>query len=598
MKKNYCYWMVLLALLLGGCTDNEVGPGKEHNPDAIKDAYTSVTIQLPTVKGMSKVTTVNTDDGTANEYAVKDLTLLFFSTPNGEEGSGTSVSEGDYVLSEVISTIPGLSTGTSSLSPSVIPSESALGTSKSFKTGAIAVSKNYVRVLALVNASKVTELATGILNIGSSFKDINKAVTLVSIGHLAGGTDHTGGFLMVSAPLLNQTSNEVTTLYVCDPKPSADEATNNPVRMQVERIVAKVELKIKDALYVEDADGKYYVTVDEGSHKGDKINILGWTLGNTNTQVFPFRVAKGGWKTEFTKVWNAMHTNERLHWAEDPNYNYSGASWPTGTFSTPSTVETSTPTADDKDTWKKKVEYCLENTCHYSKMYRSQVTRVIVKAEYIPAATASVAGGNNTKDDDGTWWSFTSVAAHYSATNLYINLFDKLKQEIGDGPNAPNSVTVDNNKLGASGGGWSVELATVDDMPSHYRIASASYTNGEGSTINVTSEAINSFDKKYGQIQKYDKGICYYDIFIRHFTNSEGGYDADWQNTNGYAAEQEGRYGVVRNNWYIITINSIRQQGEPNIPIDKEIPVDVENAYIDCDIMITPWAKRNQEADL
>lgn len=594
MKTNYFYWITSLVLLLGGCTENEEGPGKEHNPDAIKDAYTSVTIQLPTVKGMSKAT-VNTDDGTANEYAVKDLTLLFFSTPNGEEGSGTSVSEGDYLLSEVISTIPGLSTGTSSLSPSVIPSESQLGTSKSFKTGAIAVSKNYVRVLALVNASKVTELATGILNIGSSFKDINKEVTLVSIGHLAGGTNHTGGFLMVSAPVLNQTSNEVTTLCVCDPKTTAEEATNNPVKMQVERIVAKVELKIKDDIYIKGDDDKYYVTVGEGSHTGDKINILGWTLGNTNTQVFPFRVAKGGWKTEFSNVWNAMHTNERLHWAEDPNYNYSGASWPAGTFSTPTTVATSTPTADDKDTWKKNVEYCLENTCHYSKMYRSQVTRVIVKAEYIPAATASVAGGNNTKDPDGTWWSFTSVAAHYSAENLYINLFEKLKQEIGDSaPSAPGSVTVDADKHGASGSGWSVKLATVDDMPSHYRIESASYSNGTA----VTSEAINSFDKKYGQIQKYDKGICYYDIFIRHFTNEEGGYDADWQNTNGYGSAQEGRYGVVRNNWYIVTINSIKQQGEPDIPIDKEIPVDVENAYIDCDIAITPWAKREQGADL
>ena len=590
MKINYYYWMASLTLLLGSCADNEVGPGKEHNPDVIKDAYTSVTIQLPTVKGISKAVTTN--DGTPEEYAVKDLTLLFFSTPNGEEGSsGTSVSEGDYVLSEVISTIPGLSTGTSSLSSSVIPSEDALKTSKSFKTGAIAVSKNYVRVLALVNASKVTELATGILNIGSSFKDINKAVKLVSIGHLAGGTNHTEGFLMVSAPYLHTTSNEVTTLCECDPKSKAEEAENDPVRMQVERIVAKVELKIKDEIYLKGDDDKYYVTVGEGSHTGDKINILGWTLGNTNTEVFPFRVARGGWRSEFPTVWDAMHTNDRLHWAEDPNYNYTGAAWPTGTFTIPASVK-------NEDAWKDKAEYCLENTCHYSKMFRSQVTRVIVKAEYIPVGTASGTGENNSTDTDGTWWSFTSVAAHYSAEQMYINLISKLKAEIGDSaPAAPSAVTVDPDKLGATGGDWTVKLTTVADMPSHYRISSASYTVS-GTTTNVTSEAISSFDKKIGQIQKYDKGVCYYDIFIRHFTNLEGGYGDDWQNTGGYTAQQEGRYGVVRNNWYIVTINSIKKQGEPDIPIDKEIPVDVENAYIDCDITINPWAVRNQGADL
>ena len=61
---------------------------------------------------------------------------------------------------------------------------------------------------------------------------------------------------------------------------------------------------------------------------------------------------------------------------------------------------------------------------------------------------------------------------------------------------------------------------------------------------------------------------------------------------------QLGRYGVVRNNWYTVTINSIKEPGEPTIPDDPEEPVDTETAYINCSIEISAWAKRNHSIDL
>ena len=108
MKKNYFYWTALLALLLVGCTNDEVKDDKgDQQPE--KDAYTSVTIKLPTVSSVTKAEP-GYDAGAKGEYAVQDLTLLFFRVPEGQEESG--MAENEFVLSEVVSTKAELCTGT------------------------------------------------------------------------------------------------------------------------------------------------------------------------------------------------------------------------------------------------------------------------------------------------------------------------------------------------------------------------------------------------------------------------------------------------------------------------------------------------------
>ena len=75
-------------------------------------------------------------------------------------------------------------------------------------------------------------------------------------------------------------------------------------------------------------------------------------------------------------------------------------------------------------------------------MYKSQVTRLIVKAKYIPDITKATSTGNNTMDADETWWSFTTVAEHYSAKNMYWKIIkwahDNLNKD-GDMPDVPDN---------------------------------------------------------------------------------------------------------------------------------------------------------------
>lgn len=603
MKKNYFYWTALLALLLVGCTNDEAKDDKgDQQPE--KDAYTSVTIKLPTVSSVTKAEP-GYDAGAKGEYAVQDLTLLFFRAPEGQEESATA--EDDFVLSEVVSTKAELSTGTV-LPGTILPDNSADGdagaTTKTLSTGPIPISSNSVRVLALLNVGSTEGIAKELLKLGSPFSTINNALPIPG-GNLEEllGTAH-DCFLMTSAPVYSD--SDMKTLTKCVTSSNEVTAESNPTTISVERVVAKVSLKAGDN-YMADADTgtKYFTVGNDLSHAGDKITILGWTLGNTNTKAFPFRKVATSWST-IDPLWgNAIcpsKTNPaRIYWAVDPNYDRTvGADQ----FATPTSVK-------DNTGWTDAAEYCLENTCDYNWMYKSQVTRLIVKAKYIPDKTKVTTGGNNTMDDDETWWSFTTVAAHYSAKNMYWNIIkwahDNLNKDnnMPDAPTDGSAITTSeagNTLTGVSGDNkWTITLESDGHL--HYKLVKVScFPTVGGAQKDLSGASLDAFHSSMGRIQKYDKGVCYYEIFIRHFTDEEGGYapidGSPWVKEGEYAQAQLGRYGVVRNNWYTVTINSIKEPGEPTIPDDPEEPVDTETAYINCSIEISAWAKRNHSIDL
>lgn len=59
-----------------------------------------------------------------------------------------------------------------------------------------------------------------------------------------------------------------------------------------------------------------------------------------------------------------------------------------------------------------------------------------------------------------------------------------------------------------------------------------------------------------------------------------------------------GRYGVLRNNWYDLGINSISGVGSPVIPKAPDTPDDELESFISVRINVLSWAKRTQREDL
>lgn len=111
----------------------------------------------------------------------------------------------------------------------------------------------------------------------------------------------------------------------------------------------------------------------------------------------------------------------------------------------------------------------------------------------------------------------------------------------------------------------------------------------------------NQYDKiwgKYKDIKYYKDGVTYYyATVIKHFGDIYT--PANETNPEQYTeANHLGRYGVLRNNWYELQINSVSGPGEPEIPVLPEEPVDKEHRYINCEINILSWAKRSQGVDL
>ena len=59
-----------------------------------------------------------------------------------------------------------------------------------------------------------------------------------------------------------------------------------------------------------------------------------------------------------------------------------------------------------------------------------------------------------------------------------------------------------------------------------------------------------------------------------------------------------GRYGVLRNNWYDLGINSISGVGSPVVPDAPGTPDDELESFISVRINVLSWAKRTQREDL
>ena len=102
-------------------------------------------------------------------------------------------------------------------------------------------------------------------------------------------------------------------------------------------------------------------------------------------------------------------------------------------------------------------------------------------------------------------------------------------------------------------------------------------------------------------IKYYKEGVMYYyTSVIEHFGDELTPLGSTTIGTaaNYTDANHLGRFGVVRNNWYELNIESVSGPGEPSIPEVPVTPPDLTNSYINARINVLSWAKRSQSVDL
>ncbi|EJW96804.1 hypothetical protein, secreted [gut metagenome] len=178
--------------------------------------------------------------------------------------------------------------------------------------------------------------------------------------------------------------------------------------------------------------------------------------------------------------------------------------------------------------------YTLENTMIEGEQKNGYTTGLYYKATYTLNGQTE---GNNVYLYAGKLYSWTTLEA--AAKELGLNL------------------QIDQNKPDGNG---TVKIPLTDDS-----------TQDEFDAVGV---------------KKYEKGVCYYPYWIRHINNGH--------NTQMGPME----FAVVRNNYYQMTLHSVKEIGEykPVTP-GTQIPDENGDTYLDVKVKVLPWIVRNNQID-
>ena len=589
MRIKHFFGLAVLAAMTASCSSNNdlvVGGGNGSGENESGTSYASITIDLPTTSG-TRAANDKFDGGTASEYTVNDATLLIF------KKAGSSENEYKFVEQASLGNLePWKKDNTDD---NGITTEATI-TAKLEK--ATVGNDNYYALVILNNkdkndAAKVT-LPTG----STTYGDWNVAAKATAEKLV----DNTNGFYMANAPEFKAVDQEPTTLVqIQGIYRTKEEAHSKPgTTVHVERGLAKVT--------VGKGTGKDYFEGAKASgskYSNDDVKITNWALDVTNKSSFPVHVTaglKGGvtsagipayadiWKNEaattstapatsrFVSQLSATGAFKRVYWGIDPNYSKSL------TDKDACGQEFTLVKADGSDAdWKTSTEplYCLENTFDITHMLQGQTTRVLLKATYTPNALASAT--------DKTFFMIGNSSDIWTTETLKAQIAGKAKDALGMTTDPTVELKGDLLKGGT-------HFLTTENV---------SIKDGETEKVNTTGlvDKLNNklgLDKTNGVgIKTYEKGESYYIARIKHF----GDDLTPWKEGNDTYGENNlnwlGRYGVLRNNWYDLTINKISGPGYPDVPeVKPDTPDDEDTKYINVSVKILDWAKRSQSVDL
>lgn len=105
----------------------------------------------------------------------------------------------------------------------------------------------------------------------------------------------------------------------------------------------------------------------------------------------------------------------------------------------------------------------------------------------------------------------------------------------------------------------------------------------DNSKIELTDDSSAEDFAKIG-VTKYEKGVCYYPYWIRHVPSSD---------VMGIM-----EFGVVRNNVYKMTINSVKGIGTPTPENpDPDTPNETDDVILQVSVKVLPWTVRNNGID-
>lgn len=540
MKLRNLMWGACACILAAGCSNDDVAVDNGNNvlTNGGK-AYVKVRIAMGNGMG-SRAAEGGYDYGLKEDHAIKSIYFGFYDADGEWVTSGTAV--------------PNAVTGNDDDPAGYIDAIADAVIALEVDEGAPLPTQ----VIAYVNMGTTP---TGIAN-----KTIAKAKDLRTQGNVA---DETTGFMMTNSTYLDADGNEQ--LAVAIPSSSFYEsseqalADNHPITIHVERLAAKVTVTGTPSIENPENIPGYALT----------FTPKGYVVSGTNTEEYLLKNVETSWSSW---DWFNEASDYRCFWAKDPNYDKKGtlnyASY-----------------ADAENNPINTPQYCMENTFDLSMEEipaYDECTHVLLLGNYGVENTTT----SETVDLSGK--SLYMLAGHaYIGDEIIEELLGRLDTD------------EENAQLPwyQEGQTWkhpdasNYEIVRVEGSQNTITLAfkpteGVDYYTGTNHDTELTTEGLDAYNKGLAQYltehigapEAFYEGAAYFAVPIEHFGGTQDRDDT-------------GRYGVVRNHSYVLTVSQVSGLGEGIYDPGEEIIPNPgkKRYYVAATLNVLSWKTVSQD---
>lgn len=384
-------------------------------------------------------------------------------------------------------------------------------------------------------------------------------------------------------------------------KETKEEALKSPVQIYVEREVAKVNMKAMEGLN-KTADGKICFETPNAEYVLDGVKVSarivvdGWAANAFNTTSYLVKDVPTSWivTNPFASWYD--EAAKRTFWAQDPNYSgseeYVFGRTPEGEPGTYKNVKYLS--------WKEATQNTVDS---YNYMYENTTDKASAKVnggELANVPTILIAahvetaqtGADWTRKDiykfGGLFYTNTSLK-NYAAEQILKNKLHwqyTTTEGTKTASVSPDQINIDFvANIADNSGSVKVKVASVTAPAADAQLKKADDTVIESANWATAVEEIlngeNGFNIAKKELVCYKKGMCYYQVPIKHNQKAD-----------------DVAYGTVRNHIYELTLSKIAKIGNPVFNEDEKlvlIPGEEKNYYVSAELKILKWRVVTQD---
>ena len=537
MKMNKLLGL-LVCTALCACSNDESGIIPNDTPNVFTGDKAYIKVRLADAGTLTRAQEGDFEYGT-NEQSIKNASFYFY------DADGVFVTQGDVWTDGSASTTT--------------------------PAGNIEFASNNIVVLKGLDKKSYPRYMVTVLNKPTGFvhgKTLDEMQTVLADNNAEGiyypaTTDNvTTNYFTMSTTSYTETNREkhfVTEVnegnISLEPMTDAS-AIANTVTVYVERLAAKVTLKVSDNL-PKDANGRYPIKVtvageNNSAGSGDiasedlYVELLGWKLNATAKKSFMVKNIDAAWMdNDLGFTWNRP-TDRRSHWGKSFNYGFSG--YPENAAGVPANSEyLNYVDLENGLTALENPAYCAENTntnTIVTANFPTGVTSILLKAKVCDANGNALDlvryNGLLFKQD-----SFLEYVLNVLQTRNQLDVW------------YANGTDEEGNARYTQIGKEYVKLEHVGDGK-----VKVVFTNEHGTSLyaedgsNCSDQTITALNDDLASASAdaiaYNGGLMYYNIPVEHLNNGDVA-------ENGTIPEA--KYGVVRNHHYVVTIDKLEKIG-------------------------------------